>query len=69
MAYCRHTSAGWYPYEHSECLVALTPKPELRCWDGPPAFAGAESGFAGVTIGLATHILHHPFAGATIEKI
>ena len=27
-------------------------KPELRGSNGPPAFAGAESGFAGVTNGL-----------------
>jgi len=47
--YLSHPCAGRDPCERSECLITPTSKPELRCWDGPPAFAGAESGFAGVT--------------------
>jgi hypothetical protein len=35
-------------------------KPELRCSNGPPAFVGAESGFAGATKGLCLGCLVIP---------
>jgi hypothetical protein len=37
----------------------------LRCGDGPPAFAGAESGFAGVTINLACCVFRHTLVWLT----
>jgi hypothetical protein len=44
-------------------FCVLSGKYQLRSRDGPPAFAGAESGFAGVTVGLAWCIFRHPCAG------
>jgi hypothetical protein len=37
-------------------LIEAASMSELRCSNGPPAFAGAESGFAGVTINLVWRV-------------